>query len=70
MGLLGHDFHALFAITGGRDLLEAELLQRVTEQQATGDLIVDDQNFDFSARDMLFASFSSGGGAFQYFFPD
>ena len=47
MGLLLHDLHALLAVTGGSDLLEAELGQRVAEEEATCDLIVDDQNFDF-----------------------
>jgi hypothetical protein len=47
MRLLGHDLQALLAIAGSGDLLEAELGQRVAEQQSTGDLIVDDQNFDF-----------------------
>ncbi len=33
MRLLRHDLHALLAVAGGRDLLEAELGQRIAEQQ-------------------------------------
>ena len=47
MRVLGHDLHALFPVTGSGDLLETELLQGITQEQAARHLIVDDQNFDF-----------------------
>jgi hypothetical protein len=47
MRLCRHDLGPLLAIAGDGDLLETKLLQGITQQQAAGDLIIDDQNFDF-----------------------
>ena len=47
MWLRRHDLGPLLAITGNGDLLETKLLQGIAQQEAAGDLIIDDQNFDF-----------------------